>query len=388
MPDIPAIFERQAEFDPSADFAGFLAQVPAKWVVYLLADADRQPVQLLCVKNLRASLKRRLGEEEPVLPTRKLNYRQLVRHVFWRRVDSAFEADWLYLEAARAVFPQTYQAMVGFRPAWFVHVNPDAPFPRYVKTTQPAQKAGLVIGPVEDKHAAQRLIELLEDAFDLCRYYNILVQAPAGKACPYKEMGRCPAPCDGSISMAEYRRMILASARAIVDPRDVLQEQERQMRQAADALQFERAARIKARIDQLSHLGRGPFRHARPLEDFAFVSLQPGPRQPTARLFLITPGQIEQLATLLDEPARWTDLLRVILGRAAESSRQSVASQAAERISLVAWHLFAPKQTHGVFLRLGAIAENSLARAYREIRSQKPAEESEGEGVIKELHAL
>ena len=50
-------------------------------------------------------------------------------------MDSAFEADWLYYEAARALFPQTYRGMAGFRPAWFLHVNPDAAFPRYTKTT-------------------------------------------------------------------------------------------------------------------------------------------------------------------------------------------------------------------------------------------------------------
>ena len=31
------------------------------------------------------------------------------------------------------------------------------------------------------KHAAQRLVETLEDLFDLCRYHHILVQAPHGK---------------------------------------------------------------------------------------------------------------------------------------------------------------------------------------------------------------
>src|SRR5687767_15090654 len=138
--DWSTIFDRRVDFDPAAgDFDAFVRQVPAKWVVYLLADADGRPVQLLCVKNLRYSLKRRLGTEEQASgagagPSRRVNYRDLVRRVYWRRVDSAFEADWLYYEAARLLFPQTYQGMVGFRPAWFVHVNPEANFPRYTKT--------------------------------------------------------------------------------------------------------------------------------------------------------------------------------------------------------------------------------------------------------------
>ena len=42
-----------------------------------------------------------------------------------------FEADWVYYETARRVFPQTYRGMVGFRPAWFLQVDPKSSFPRY-----------------------------------------------------------------------------------------------------------------------------------------------------------------------------------------------------------------------------------------------------------------
>src|SRR5215213_254433 len=106
------LFDGHADFDPAGDFESFLKAVPAKWVVYLLADADDRPVQLLCVKNLRYSLKRRLGTDEDLGPSKRVNYRDLVRRVHWRRVDSAFEADCVYFEAARLVFPGTYRGMV------------------------------------------------------------------------------------------------------------------------------------------------------------------------------------------------------------------------------------------------------------------------------------
>ena len=146
--------------------------------------------------------------------------------------------------------------MVGFRPAWFVHVNPQTNFPRYIKTID-LSRAGVIAGPVADKHAAARLIALLEDAFDLCRYYQILVEAPHGRACAYKEMGKCPAPCDGSISMEQYHRMIQHSVDTLADPAPAVREQESRMRAAAADLHFESAAKIKAFADQLSQLGKG-----------------------------------------------------------------------------------------------------------------------------------
>src|SRR5436305_11874250 len=184
-----AIFDHEVSFDPNGDLDAFLKQVPAKWVVYLLADENAAPIQLLCVKNLRASLKRRLGGEEIIGPSRKLDYRELVRRIYWRRVDSAFEADLVYLDIARQIFPQSYRGMIGFDPAWFVYVNPANNFPRYTKAIDP-KGDGIIIGPFADKHAAARFMQLVEDAFDLCRYYNILVASPHGRACPYNDMGK------------------------------------------------------------------------------------------------------------------------------------------------------------------------------------------------------
>ena len=396
MPEISTLLDSHATFDPSGDFEAFLRSVPPKWVVYLLTDADDRPIQLLCVKNLRASLKRRLGGDEQVGPSRRVNYRDLVRHVHFRRVDSAFEADWLYYEIARQTFPQSYQGMVGFRPAWFIHVNPATQFPRYIKTTD-LTRPGLYIGPLEDKHAAARLIELVEDLFDLCRYYNVLIESPNSKACAYKEMGKCPAPCDGSVSMEQYRHVIEWSARTLVDPSDSIRMHTRRMHQAAAELHFETAAKIKSYVEQLSQLGKGAFRYARWLEDFQFVSFQHGPRAGTAKVFLILPGSIVELVCLIEEP-RWpAELLGAVLwaaekGKLARPLASDQRSQGddlsgSERIGIAAHHLFS-RGSHGVFVRLDELDEKRIVKAYRELGKRPPDEPSELEGVLKELQSL
>src|SRR5262245_50168649 len=91
------ILDHELAFDPVAAstselFDAFVKRAPAKWVVYLLADENDNPVQLLCVKNLRYSLKRRLGfgienEAGTVTSTRRVDYRDIVRKIYWRRVD-------------------------------------------------------------------------------------------------------------------------------------------------------------------------------------------------------------------------------------------------------------------------------------------------------------
>ena len=389
MPETSSLLDQHARFDPEMDFEAFLRSVPAKWVIYLLSDSDDRPVQLLCVKNLRASLKRRLGGNEQVGPSRRINYRDLVRHIHFRRVDSAFEADWLYFEVARELFPRSYQGMVGFRPAWFVHVNPDSQFPRYIKTTD-LSRPGLYIGPVEDKHVAARLIQLVEDLFDLCRYYNLLVEAPNAKACAYKEMGKCPAPCDGSISMEQYRNVIDWSARTLVDPPDFIRMHTQRMQSAAAELHFETAGKIKAYVDQLSQLAKGPYRFARLLKDFQFVSFQHGPGVGTVKVFCICRGRIGMAACMVDEPHWPAELLGAVL-KAAEAGNEAGAlidQVGTERIGIVVPHLFSAKSGHGIFVRLDELSEKGILRAYRELLKRPAEEEAETEGVLKELQSL
>jgi excinuclease UvrABC nuclease subunit len=386
--DLGSLFPFRADFDPAADFEVFRKSVPARWVVYLMADEHDRPVQLLCVKNLRYSLERRLHGEESVGPSKRVNYREIVRRIYYARVDSGFEADAIYLEAARQLFPESYQGMVGFRPAWFIHVDPDAAFPRYTKTIDLQPRNGTLIGPVEDKHSAARLIEMVEDLFDLCRYYNVLVESPKGKPCAYKEMGKCPSPCDGTIEFEQYRRMVDWSLSTLIDPDELIRQQTRRMQTAAADLKFEMAAKIKAYIESLSQLRKGPFRHVRRLKDFNYLTLQRGPRDGLAKVFLITPGFIDQIAGLTSEPVRPSEILRLAFTLAAERAAVAVDKCGAERIGVVAHHLFLAKASHGVFLPLETIDEKSVVKAYRELLKQKPQDQAEGEGVMKELQAL
>ncbi|WP_428940820.1 UvrB/UvrC motif-containing protein [Fontivita pretiosa] len=384
------ILDNALDIQPACQLDALLKHVPAKWVVYLMADEADHPVQLLCVKNLRYSLRRRLGElDQSAGPSKRIDYRQLVRRIHWRRVYSAFEADVVYLEAARRYFPGTYRGMMGLQPAWFIHVDPDARFPRYTRTIDLDIKSGQLIGPVEDKHAASRLIEQVLDWFDLCRYYNILVDSPHATACAYKEMGKCPAPCDGSISMENYRYLVQWSADTLVSPRALIEDATRRMKLAAAELKFESAARIKQYIDSLSQLGKGPYRHVRRLRDFKYLSIQPGPRDHTAKVFLITPGEIEELVGLIDLPREPGQLLSLALSLAAGRGADSLDAIGAERVGVVSYHLLQSRAAQGVFLPLDSIDEKQIIKAFRDVQEQKKEQAAEeSEGVMKELQTL
>jgi hypothetical protein len=105
-------------------------------------------------------------------------------------------------------------------------------------------------------------------------------------------------------------------------------------------------------------------------------------------VFLITPGRIELVLGLITEPQYPADVLRYILGLAHDRRDADVDEIGAERIGVVAHHLFQPKAKQGIFLPLETVDEKALSKAFRDLMNQKPQDQAAGEGVVKELQAL
>ena len=380
------LFDGHVEFDAQSPIETLLPKLPGRWCVYCFADAERRPVQLLCVKNLRASVKRRLGiVDAPEEPTKRINYREVVRHVFFRRVEGALEQDLLYQDAARALFPSQYRALVPDRPAWFVHVDPGATHPRFRAVSDPREPTGRLFGPMSEKQDAMALVESLEDLFDLCRYHHLLVQSPDARACPYKDMGRCPAPCDGSITLDAYRALVRLATSFLDDPAATIRQHERRMKQAAEELLFEQAESVRKLVEEMKALTRGPYRLLRAMEAFAFVALQRGPRARTAKLFLVTPGACEHVLSLSGRDSELGGVVGSVLSMHERLPRVARDDRSVERLACVAQHMLSAK-TPAVFLPLRDFDERSLGKALRELVKAPPEPEAapDDEGVVRE----
>lgn len=245
-PDAPLdLFDQQAawlERPTGAEF-GALPGAPA---VLLLLDADARPVQLATTQNLRRFCEFRLVRA-PDDGARRADLGAVVRLLRWRRVSSPFEARWYYYLAARVLHPRTYRKLVSFGPAWFL-ARAESVAPEIQITSRVFETAGEYVGPWMTERQARADLEALWDVFDLCRYPEQLRRAPRGERCAYAEMGRCDAPCDGSVALAVYGARVAAAWAFARGDRAGLAPLEAEMRAAAADLKFERAGVLKARL--------------------------------------------------------------------------------------------------------------------------------------------
>ncbi len=332
----------------SDDDAPDLSALPAGPGVFAFEDEAGGTLALAISANVRRLVRSRLEPLPENTPTRRVNYRALVHRVLALEVGGSFEAEWAYLQHARVRTPSIYSSLLDRWRGWFVHINPDTQFPRWTKTARPfgppQGTTGRYFGPLPDKHAAARYMELLDDAFDLCRYHHLLVEAPHASACAYKEMGRCAAPCDGSISLEEYHATIERAVEFAAAPMaDTRADLEQAMADAAADQDFEAAARLKVLYDRTQPATRADLARVRAIEAFRFVAIGPSTRAGWARVFIIRGGWIEPLLDLpLD--ARGDALGEALKAIREVSSGEVVLEGAAiENLGLVCWHLYRPK---------------------------------------------
>ncbi|MFB3891559.1 MAG: hypothetical protein ACE15C_05995 [Phycisphaerae bacterium] len=354
--------------------------VPAKrGVVALLADRDL-PIVALTAADIRARVKARLRNPDED-PRRKIaDLRGITRKVLWKLTAGHFETDLEYLRIARAVWPGQYASMLSWRPAWFVYVNAAEEFPHFVRTDDVLGSAGLYVGPFASGRAADRFIEAIQDAFDLCRDLRCLRQAPHGPRCSYGQMERCVCPCDGTMPMDEYRRLMARAADFAAGSRDAFRDELRaRMSQAAAALEFERAAALKSRLERLAEFDRDEYGNAAPIEQFRFLLVQPGPSSRKARAFLADSSAVERAGDL-DYPVKADQTAAAVeRARAWRGAFDGDAAARRWRIGLVAHYLCCSDQKRGLILRVrDALTAEELAASVEKaaavlhLRAPKP----------------
>lgn len=328
-----------------------LSALPNRPGVFALENANDETICLAVTANLRRLVRSRLAPmetREEGKRSRRVDYRAAARRVKAVSVASSFEADWAYLQLARTLVPHAAKSLTDRRRSWFVHVNPETEFPRFVKTSTPGKpptgENGIYLGPINDKHAAARFMDALIAGFDLCRYYHILIEAPNGRACAYKEMGRCPAPCDGSASMAHYRRQIHAAAEFAWRRHAWREACRRRMEKHAEAMEFEAAELCKRQLADLEPAMKPAFDFVDRLDRFQWLATTPAERRGWARLIVISGGWI---APLVDVPlAMEEEQLRVIasaIDQCAGGHAVTMHDADIENIGIVCGHFFRPR---------------------------------------------
>jgi excinuclease ABC subunit C len=130
----------------------------------------------------------------------------------------------------------------------YIKIHWQDPFPKITIVRRMLQDGARYYGPFTSAYAVRQTLDALRRVFpylDCDR--EITGNDP--KPCLYFHIKRCLGPCIGAVNQEVYRQMI-SELSAFLEGKseEVLDQLAQQMRQAADQLQFERAAQLRDQI--------------------------------------------------------------------------------------------------------------------------------------------
>ncbi len=131
-------------------------------------------------------------------------------------------------------------------------IREDHEAPQALKHRGAKKIQGQYFGPFASAGAVDATLDTLQKVF-LLRTCTDNIYATRSRPCMLHQMGRCSAPCVKLISLDEYRDLVREAERFLNGDAETLQEQlAQQMERAAEATDYERAARLRDRIRALA----------------------------------------------------------------------------------------------------------------------------------------
>jgi hypothetical protein len=346
--------------------AAALRSAPSTHAVVALVDAQGNCVLCAATGDARAFCEKRREQIEGGSSTAS---------VYTLACGSMFEAELTQIRFTRTLMPKVYRQTIAAWQPWLLSLDlARGTWKACALSDAVASGDGAVlVGPMPDKAAPVILGELLDDVFDLCRYPAELGRAPSGRACAYKEMGRCPAPCDGSELWPEFLARFEAAASALASVGQLVEAIENRMREAAAKCDFERGAHLKELAANLRGRKGQRLRHITHLNDFASVAVVPTTMGGASRVYLCRADGLTELGALprLPDLASCTEIAKRVGEPGAPTKSLSPNPDARGDLAFISHRLFMARKPE-VFLTLD---EGSNPDILRRAASRTPSHE-------------
>jgi excinuclease ABC subunit C len=170
-------------------------------------------------------------------------------------------------------------------------VTRDHAFPMIKKHRGAKSEKGDYYGPFASAGAVNRTLNQLQKAF-LLRNCTDASFATRTRPCLLYQIKRCSAPCTGMISQDDYARSVADAALFLQGRSTAVQEQlASQMAQAAEAMEFERAAALRDRIRALTSVQTAQGINPRGVSEADIIALHMDSGQACVQVFFIRANQ-------------------------------------------------------------------------------------------------
>jgi excinuclease ABC subunit C len=167
----------------------------------------------------------------------------------------------------------------------------DHPYPQLLKHRGAKTTKGVYYGPFASAGAVTRTLNTLQRAF-LLRSCSDSVFDSRTRPCLLFQIKRCSAPCVGRVDLAAYNALVEEAERFLSGRSSAVQRAlKAEMDDAAEALDFERAARLRDRLRAMSHIQSSQGVNPSTFEEADLFALHAEGGQTCIQVFFFRAGQ-------------------------------------------------------------------------------------------------
>ena len=230
-----------------------LERLPERPGVYLFKDAKVQVIYVGKAASLRSRVRSYFQEARPHDPKTDALVRQ-IRDLEYVVTDNELEALMLEATFVRKHRPRYNIILRDDKHYPFLKLTTNEPFPRLLVARRVASDGATYYGPYYPATAMRETLRLTRQLFAL-RTCSIEIDGRLERPCIQYHIGRCHAPCTGWETREGYARTIADVQRFLEGKHDSLATTlTQEMEGAAAALNFERAAMLRDRIQALNRV--------------------------------------------------------------------------------------------------------------------------------------
>jgi excinuclease ABC subunit C len=231
-------------------------RLPTTPGVYLFKDAEGNIIYVGKAASLRHRVSSYFGTGQKLTP--KLN----------RMVSKIADLEYFVTTSEQEALILELNLIKRHHPRYNVRLKDDKTFP-YLKidlgedwprvhiTRRLEEDGGRYFGPFASARSVRQTLKLIKGIFPF-RSCSKPVTGTDPRACLDYDIGHCLAPCIGVVSRKEYAEVIKQAILFLEGKQEkVVKQLESQMNQAAEALDFEKAARLRDQIQAVEQVVEG-----------------------------------------------------------------------------------------------------------------------------------
>ncbi|MBO9368893.1 MAG: excinuclease ABC subunit UvrC [Chloroflexi bacterium] len=226
-----------------------LANLPTRPGCYLMKNAAGEIIYVGKAINLRQRVRSYFHESGQTPKTRRMV--REIADIEWIVVETELEALLLEMNLIKKHRPKYNVRLKDDKRYPYIKVHWADPFPKVTVTRQLVNDGSRYFGPYASAWAVHQTLDVLRRIFPYLTCDRPITGQDA-RPCLYYDIKLCAGPCIGAIDQAGYRQMI-ADLMNFLNGRgeEIIERLQKEMEQAAEALRFEKAARLRDQIQAL-----------------------------------------------------------------------------------------------------------------------------------------